>query len=57
MGPRPLAERPPTSFFTLAALGVGFELDGTGRSAVQVPLRLTVPVPYFPSRVILYSTA
>ncbi len=33
--------------------GVRFELDGTGRSAVQVLLRGTVPDPYFPSRVTL----
>ena len=33
--------------------GVRFELDGTGRSAVLVFLRGTVPDPYFPSRVTL----
>ena len=36
--------------------GVRFELYGTGRSAVQVFLRGTVPDPNFPSRVTLYCT-
>ena len=36
--------------------GVRFELDGTGRSAVQVFLRGTVPDSYFPSRVTLYCS-
>ena len=31
--------------------GVRFELDGTGRSAVQVFWRCTVSDPYFPPRV------